>query len=274
MLWALPLAAWWNWRERYELALANGFLFLSFLALVSPAVFSVRAAHPSPWSHRLRVATANVFIDNSALAGVDSAFRAIDADVLGITEFSDRLGAAMTADGLDTTYPYRVTTPTPPGEELAIYSRYPIVGRSVDTLAGRPAIDVTIDVHGTKLRTILVHTLPPMDWQTSRVWQHELAAIGTSAATWTGSTVVFGDFNANRWHADFRRVLTKGHLKDAQELVGKGLSVSWPMDWPAVPPFARLDHVLVKGGVVAIDGFSAHIPGSDHKAVVADLAIG
>ena len=117
------------------------------------------------------------------------------ADVLGITEYSDRLGRSMKEAGLDSTYPYRETAPTPPGEELAVYSRYPIVAHDIDTLAGRPAIDVEIDLGGTKVRTILVHTLPPMDWQTSRVWQHELAAIARTASDAVGPTIVFGDFN-------------------------------------------------------------------------------
>jgi len=99
-----------------------------------------------------------------------------------------------------------------------------------------------------------------------------LATIARSAAVGGGPTIVLGDFNATRWHPDFRRLLRQGHLRDAHEWAGDGLGASWPADRP-IPPFVRLDHILVRSGVIPTSVGSARIPGSDHVAMVADLAV-
>ena len=84
--------------------------------------------------------------------------------------------------------------------------------------------------------------------------------------------VVLGDFNADRDHAAFRRLLSIG-LRDAHDERGRGLARTWPTRLPLL----QLDHVLVRDGrggrLVAEDVREVVVPGSDHRAVVADLAV-
>jgi endonuclease/exonuclease/phosphatase family metal-dependent hydrolase len=84
--------------------------------------------------------------------------------------------------------------------------------------------------------------------------------------------VVLGDFNADRDHAPFRRLLDTG-LRDAHDERGRGLARTFP-SWL---PVLHLDHVLVRDGngarVVVRDVREVRLPGSDHLTVVTDLAV-
>ena len=81
--------------------------------------------------------------------------------------------------------------------------------------------------------------------------------------------IMTGDFNAAWWHPELRRLMRAGGWRDAHQVVGHGLSCSWPTDrWhPAFkvhPPFVRLDHALVNDGLASSAPTDFHVPGSDH----------
>lgn len=84
--------------------------------------------------------------------------------------------------------------------------------------------------------------------------------------------VVAGDLNADRDHAAFRRLLDAG-LRDAHDERGQGLARTWPAGLPVL----HLDHVLVRDAgevhLVPLEVREVDVPGSDHRAVVADLAV-
>jgi endonuclease/exonuclease/phosphatase (EEP) superfamily protein YafD len=83
--------------------------------------------------------------------------------------------------------------------------------------------------------------------------------------------VLAGDFNGSRWVPAVGELFGAG-LTSAHEAKGFGLSSSWPeASW--VPIFMRLDHVLYNKDVAATSVVDAVIPGSDHRAIVADLAL-
>jgi hypothetical protein len=70
-----------------------------------------------------------------------------------------------------------------------------------------------------------------------------------------------------------RRLMQVGGWRDAHQVRGHGLSCSWPTEkWhPAFrwhPPFVRLDHALVNGGLTVLDTGDFHVPGSDHLGIV------
>ena len=82
--------------------------------------------------------------------------------------------------------------------------------------------------------------------------------------------ILAGDFNATLDHAELRRILDTGY-QDAAAQVGAGLHGTWPRG-RAFPGLA-IDHVLVdeRLGVRAV---SIHtIPGTDHRAVWAELEL-
>jgi endonuclease/exonuclease/phosphatase (EEP) superfamily protein YafD len=79
-----------------------------------------------------------------------------------------------------------------------------------------------------------------------------------------------GDFNASWWHPEFRNVLASG-WRDVHQVVGRGLSTSWPVDRFVLPPFIRLDHALVNDGLVVERVTNLDIPGSDHGGLIVSV---
>lgn len=77
------------------------------------------------------------------------------------------------------------------------------------------------------------------------------------------------DFNATLDHRHLRGVLDRG-WRDAAGEVGEGLRPTWPVGRRVG---LHIDHVLVSADF-AVGRVSIHeIPGTDHRAVVADLAL-
>ncbi len=221
---------------------------------------------------RLRVVAANVLIGNATPDLAAGALMAPDADVLALTEFGVVMEAALERAGALDMYPYRTVKTGVGTEGLAIFSRVPIADVVVAPLGTRLAADAQLLVGSRLVRLLLVHPLPPTFAPWRENWAPDLASISEAAALGDGPTIVLGDFNATRWHPDFRQLLNRGHLRDVHEWAGDGLGASWPADRP-IPPFVRLDHILVRSGVIPTSVGSQRIPGSDHVAMAADLAV-
>ena len=85
-----------------------------------------------------------------------------------------------------------------------------------------------------------------------------------------GLRILAGDFNATLDHAELRRLIATGYV-DAASIVGEGLRPSWPVG-RLLPP-VTIDHVLADRRC-GVRGVEVHtLPGSDHRAVIAELQI-
>jgi endonuclease/exonuclease/phosphatase family metal-dependent hydrolase len=84
--------------------------------------------------------------------------------------------------------------------------------------------------------------------------------------------ILLGDFNATLDHALLRALLRTGY-RDAAAVTGRGLVPTWPyVGYPRLPRIT-LDHVLADRRI-RIRAAAVHpVPGSDHRAVCADLLI-
>jgi endonuclease/exonuclease/phosphatase (EEP) superfamily protein YafD len=83
--------------------------------------------------------------------------------------------------------------------------------------------------------------------------------------------VLLGDFNATVDQAPLRALLAAG-LTDAHEELGRGWAATWPTNH-RLPPLLQLDHVLHSSGLVAVAASEYTLLGTDHRAVVAELAL-
>ena len=114
-----------------------------------------------------------------------------------------------------------------------------------------------------------MHAVPPTRPRVLQ-WKSDLRTV--PPATPDGRLrILAGDFNATLDHAELRRVLDTGY-EDAAAQVGAGLQGTWP-GGRRFPPPVTIDHVLVdkRCGVRAV---SVHrIPGTDHRAVLAELTL-
>jgi vancomycin resistance protein VanJ len=83
--------------------------------------------------------------------------------------------------------------------------------------------------------------------------------------------VVGGDLNSGERSGAYRRLVDAG-FTDPQRDVGSGMGFTWPSDGRWLPPVVRVDWVLARG-VTATSAEVHRAPGSDHRAVVVDLAL-
>ena len=235
------------------------------------------AVGPSPSRPTAPVAELRVFSANLRFGNPDGrpiAREAMEsgADVIALQELTDVHLEALRAEGVLDAYPHSVVDARPGAFGSAILSKLPLADARVEELAGLPMSRATVAIDGRPVELVNVHTLSPMSGDNFDVRDRQLAALADLAARSEGRPVVMvGDFNANRWHPAFRRLLDSG-LGDAHEQVGRGLARTWP-NGTRLPTFALLDHVLVSPPITAVSVREGTGRGSDHRPVVTDLVL-
>jgi endonuclease/exonuclease/phosphatase (EEP) superfamily protein YafD len=245
------------------------------VVLVLPAARPACPGRPGPQSPRsestLRVFSANLRYGNPDGRPIAREALASGADVVVLQEVTPAHVESLRAEGVLDAYPYAVVDARSGAFGSAILSRLLLTDARVDDLAGLPMSRATVTVDGRQVRLLDVHTLSPMGGDNFERRDSQLDALVGLAAGASGEagTVMVGDFNANRWHPAFRRLLDTG-LRDAHEQVGRGLARSWP-NGTKVPTFALLDHVLVSPSIAAVSVREGTGRGSDHRPVIADL---
>jgi endonuclease/exonuclease/phosphatase (EEP) superfamily protein YafD len=267
---ALPIAALANWRRSWTLAIVSGLVGVGTLVLLVPVTMATSSGSPGDPAS-ITVIDSNVLVGNPSQAEAAEVILAADADLIVLSEFEPLMREMLSSQGADERYPYRELHDIRGTEGMGVYSKFPLSDIAFDPVGTRPAIQATVSPDGLPpMRLIAVHPLPPIALPWRLNWASDVAKIGELGRTSELPTMVIGDFNASYFHPDFRRVLK--HYTDVHQALGKGLSTSWPAD-EFMPPFVRLDHALVRNGLVPIGVRDIWIPGSDHVAFVATVAI-
>jgi endonuclease/exonuclease/phosphatase (EEP) superfamily protein YafD len=258
-------------------AIVSGRWVLGTLAAIAPAALVVlgwRLLHPpqqpsTPIAARpVRVLHGNLLCYNARTADMARSLAALDVDVLAFTEYTLAHAGGFYVGPFADRFPYRIEQPEPRAGGSAIWSRFPL-----EQVSAPPALypsTAAIVAAPEPVTLYVVH--PPNPLIDLHDWLDELAGLAALAATAPPPTIVVGDLNATYWHPPFRRLLAAG-WRDAHQLVGRGLSCSWPADRPWLPPFLRLDHALVDRTLVVIGVDDVDLAGSDHHGLVVTAAI-
>ncbi len=119
------------------------------------------------------------------------------------------------------------------------------------------------------VRLIAYHGFPPLP-DSVTTWKRDLQSVRQWCSE-DAATIVAGDFNATLDHADFRQALG-GYCRSVAAAVGGGLAGTWPSDQPAILR-AQIDHVVVTRQLEPRTFSTYAIKGTDHRAVVATVAV-
>jgi endonuclease/exonuclease/phosphatase (EEP) superfamily protein YafD len=233
---------------------------------------AIRRPQPPAHGPRLRVLTANLLVGRADETEVVRLVRATGADVVLLQELSESAVARFKLAGLADLLPHEVADIRgETGGGSAIRARWPLTaGPGVEpvTLA-QPAARLQLP-GGGEADLISVHPRPPAPTYSARRvarWRRELSVVPPPGET---PLIVAGDFNATADHAQFRRLLRLG-FADAAIEAGRGLVPTWGRH--GRPGLLTLDHVLVDARC-AVRRVSVHrLPGSDHRAVFAELQL-
>ena len=230
----------------------------------------------SPLSGRPTVARFQVLAANlhhgDATAALVRLLKTEHPQVVAVEECDHRCVEALRAPAVRDAYPHRIVLDEGASAGSALLSSYPL--RSTTPLPGVLAMPgASVEVSGVRVRVQVAHPMPPQAGSVN-AWRRGLGELHDLAASLErhGTPALFvGDFNASQDHAAFRAVLGAG-LQDAARLQGHSRTPTWPAR-TAPPLGVQIDHVLVGDDFEARDvGFFA-LPGSDHRAVLADVAL-
>ncbi|OIH86726.1 hypothetical protein BLJ79_01820 [Arthrobacter sp. UCD-GKA] len=266
-------------------ALALG-LFLLFrrawvpaaVLLVSAAVSLVPVLQPGAGGtctpgEPVTVLSLNAGRGNADPSVLADAITASAPDVLVLVEASEPMLQALAGTLPQWDYTHRTGSVVTGGAvDTVILSRHPMhseapAARQADgSLFDIPVAVIDLPRAG-RIRVAGIHPVPPTHGPAS--WATTLAAVESWAGQNTDLPLVLaGDFNATRAHPRFR-ALAHG-FSDASPAFGPLAAATWPADG-AVPAFAAIDHVLVRGLGVIDSGLIA-VAGTDHHGIVARLA--
>jgi endonuclease/exonuclease/phosphatase (EEP) superfamily protein YafD len=199
--------------------------------------------------------------------------RRLNVDVLAVQEFTPADAGNFKAAGIDDLLPHQAWYPADGVVGSALLSRHPLrdpalrVHRSTFTQA-----HATVEVAGAvPVHVESVHPQAPWGRPAMASWERDLR--NQPPATVDGPVrVLMGDFNATLDHAALRRLIDTGY-RDAASVVGNGFEHTWPYDEKWFVPGVALDRVLAdkRIGVRALRAYE--VPGSDHKAIFAELVL-
>ena len=226
------------------------------------------AAEAAPDSKRfLRVVTFNLSFGNDRIDGVDKFLNETDADVVVLQEVTrDHLLPLHT--GLDARYPHGR------GEfGVVIFSKYPI---RADGRMDRPGYPewirlmsrwVEIDVNGTAVEMVGVHLARPFY---PVLHEHDVTTLTQFVLTRKLPVIVAGDFNMTPWTDQLKRFTYVSGLGRFNTF-----HFTWPMRWRRFRfvPLVAIDNVFASPHFAKIATMGAPRLGSDHRAIIADIAL-
>ncbi|MBN9107671.1 MAG: endonuclease/exonuclease/phosphatase family protein [Pseudonocardia sp.] len=217
----------------------------------------------------LNVLSFNVYEGRADPAALAAVIRAEQPDLVSLPEagarYRDRI-AALVGPGYHAQSSTRPGVADVHGVTVLVADRLGSVRTTVDTSMTIPALVVTGGTLGD-LRFVAVHSRAPTPSRIA-MWRTDLATL----PTWCGATqptVVAGDLNATFDHSVLRDA-TRG-CGDAATQRGEGLTPTWGPRGGSVGP--QIDHVLATSGIEADSVRFLSLPGSDHRAVLARLAV-
>jgi endonuclease/exonuclease/phosphatase (EEP) superfamily protein YafD len=268
---SLALRRWWA-------AGVAAVVVLAFAWVVLPRWIGSGSPASAGGGQRIRVLTANIRFGGADPDALLALARDHRVDVLALQEYTKEAEAALDQAGISGLLPHRESHPADGGAGSAVFARFPLGGGGVraNTCGFLQAYAVAAVPGARPVVVESAHPAAPYGLENLDCWRADLAgqpAASDPPATGDGPVrVLAGDFNSTLDHRALRRLLGRGY-RDAAQTVGKGMVGTWgPYDGSRVPP-VTIDHILVDRRI-GVRAVSVHrIPGSDHRAVLAELSV-
>ncbi len=192
-------------------------------------------------------------------------------DLLSVQELTPRFAAELKRAGIGRRLPQSMLLVHRSASGAGLYSRLPLTPLPHQTrfFFRMPRAALTMP-DGRRVRVVGVHPYPPLSKNVGR-WQAALESLPSAGegTPW----VLAGDFNGTLDQAEFRNVVDRGYA-DAGDVTGKGLEPTFPtMGHRLLPPSITIDHVLADRRLGIAEYGVDDLPGSDHRAIHAQLVL-
>ncbi|MBW8486425.1 endonuclease/exonuclease/phosphatase family protein [Actinomadura parmotrematis] len=255
--------------RRWKAAVAAGLAAAALAAAVLPR--AAGQGQPAARGPVLHVLTANLQFGEGDPARLIRLVQETRADVLSLQELPPEAVGRYERAGLARLLPHKAVDARWGAAGSGLYSRYPL--RALPSLPrtqmAMPSAELTLP-GGRKVQVTAVHPVPPISAESARDWRRDIGELPSASGDGV-VRILAGDFNATLDHATLRGVLGRGYA-DAADRAGAGLRPTWGLTRPGAPPIT-IDHVLVDRRC-AVGRVAVHdLPGSDHRAVSAEVTL-
>lgn len=218
----------------------------------------------NPQAPTLRIASANVHLDNTDPRPLAQWLAMAQPDVVVLVELSPGFAQGLTAI---TGYPHRITHPRDDPFGLGVLSRHPLQSAQLLNLPGNtPLLRAVVQVHGTHLHLSAVHPMPPISREDFAA-RNALLQRETRYLQNTGQPAILaGDLNASVWSSAF-----------ASDALGLRRTCGMAPTWPAASGGffgIPIDHVLTSSHWQVADCAVGPDVGSDHLPILVALHMG
>jgi len=224
---------------------------------------------------RCTVMSLNLLRDNDDSASVLAEILRARPDIVALQEYTPRWRAAL-EPALADDYRFRHHVERDDCFGLAVYSRWPVVEVDDALPLGRfglPQQRAVIEVQGRRLAFYNLHLWPPKGLHTMQEQRQALADLLELLAREELPVVLAGDFNFTKSSAMADELARRG-LRDVHDLAGRGRGSTWPVHGPFwLLPGLRLDHIYISSELTAVRAWTGARVGSDHRAVIAEIAL-
>jgi endonuclease/exonuclease/phosphatase (EEP) superfamily protein YafD len=216
---------------------------------------------------RYRLLQMNLRFDNPQPEAVLSLIGEMRPDVITLNEVSAMWREKLAL--LEAAYPYRIVCPPP-----AYIGGSAILSRRPFTSAGARCEDrgslavATVDFGGEAVDIAALHLGWPWPFEQPR----QVRKLAAAFAGIGDRAILAGDFNATAWSQTVRRVAEAGNFDLVQRVGPTWLDRRLP-SWLRPHIGLPIDHVLVKGGVLADAPRRLAAVGSDHLPVLMEFTV-
>jgi len=256
---------------RRAAAAAIAICSLLLIVQVAPRVIPDGPPDPPPEGPQLRVMSVNLRIGGADLETVAGLIDRLRVDVVSFSELTPEATEAISRTEIGRALPYEVVAPRPGASGTGLLSRYPLRRLPTPGTKGvdAPTAVAAVEVPGGSAELWSIHPVRPDGRVSVAMLKGYLTAIPPANLTGTPRILV-GDFNSTLDN-DALRDLIDGGYTDAADARGAGLTPTWSSGLS--PPPVTIDHVIADERAAVLKYETAEIPGSDHRAVFAELRL-
>lgn len=219
----------------------------------------------------VRVLLTNVLSRNRESAELMRMIQEANPDIICSQETDDFWYAEF--QRLKDTYPHHHAVPRPDNFGIGLWSKFPLLEASTLELGDStvPTIFVKLDIHGTTVNLLCLHTLPPLLKDYAETRNLQLADVPGLVEEHGAPFLLVGDLNASLWSPYVKDIRDIAGLRDARE--GFGIFPTWPANVPLIPAPCPIDQILVSPEIEVTNFERGPFVGSDHYPVWADVII-
>jgi endonuclease/exonuclease/phosphatase (EEP) superfamily protein YafD len=254
-----------NWAAAGVTALVT----LCLAAAVLPRAIGAGTVDPAG-RETVSVLSSNVYVGHADPETLVDLVDRYDVDLLSVQELTPKFARRLRRAGLERRLPNVIEETRSHSAGGGLYSRLPMRKLSGSQFFFRMPRAVLTLPDGRRLRVVGVHPYPPGRGNDD-LWREGLESLPAAGAgpPW----VLLGDFNATLDVSLLRETIDRGY-RDAGSVAGEGLVPTWPNRGHDLPfPVITIDHVLADERLDLVDYGVKDVPGSDHRALHAELAL-